>query len=63
MKTDSDLSRFIHEREAFRADDKYEVDAMEMEERLTAEALVFGSQGLRKFIEKFSPDEDPQTKR
>lgn len=32
---------------------------MESGEKLTAEALVFGAQGLRRFIEKFSPDDDP----
>eukprot|EP00038_Savillea_parva_P012578 m.205586 g.205586 ORF g.205586 m.205586 type:complete len:676 (+) comp23010_c0_seq1:224-2251(+) len=56
--------RFIHEREAFRADDMYEVSAMEGEERMVVAALVFGRLGLRPLVVKCAPDEiDPHTMR
>lgn len=42
--------KFIHHREEFRAEDKFEVQSREADEKAATDALVFGFTGMRSFL-------------
>ena len=42
--------RFIHHREEFRAEDKFEVQSREADEKAATDAIVFGFTGMVSFL-------------
>lgn len=42
--------KFIHHREEFRNEDKFEVQSREADEKAATDALVFGFTGMRSFL-------------
>ena len=42
--------KFIHRREEFRAEDKFEVQSREADEKAATDALVFGFTGMASFL-------------